>query len=122
MTRDEIVDLVTSWARAVAACDVDALNRLVAPPLRDGIAARTRAVHAAFAGVEVVPVQIVVEGDSVAWRWRLSGMHVGAIGGVAPSSPPGARRSIEGVNFQRLSGGVVVDHWTIADIAALSRP
>jgi predicted ester cyclase len=119
MTREETVDLVNAWARAVTACDLDALNRLVVPPLRDGVAARTRAVHTAFAEIEVVPVQIVAEGDAVAWRWRLTGTHVGAIGGVAPS---GARKSIEGVNFQRLSGGVVVDHWTTVDLAALSRP
>jgi predicted ester cyclase len=119
MTREETVDLVNAWARAVAACDLDALGKLVAAHLRDGVAARTRAVHAAFADIEVVPVQIVVERDTVAWRWRLSGTHVGAIGGVPPS---GVRKSIEGVNFQRLSGGVIVDHWTAVDLAALSRP
>jgi predicted ester cyclase len=119
MTREETVELVNAWARAVAACDLDALGRLVAPPLRDGVAARTRAVHAAFENVAVVPVQIVIEGDVAAWRWRLSGTHVGAIGGVAPS---GASRSLEGVNFQRLSGGLVVDHWTTVDLASLSRP
>jgi hypothetical protein len=113
MTRDEILSLVHAWARAVAACDVGVLERLVMPPLREAVVARTRAVHAAFEDVEVVPVQVVIEGDAVAWRWRLSGTHVGPIGAVAPS---GARRAIEGVNFQRVRDGVVVDHWTIVDL------
>jgi predicted ester cyclase len=122
MTREErsqVVELVNAWAQAVAACDTGTLDRLVAPPLRDAVAARTRAVHAAFENIEVVPVQIVVDDDAVAWRWRLSGRHVGAIGGAAPS---GTRKSIEGVNFQKLSGGVVVEHWTTVDLASLSRP
>jgi predicted ester cyclase len=119
MSRDDVVKLVNAWAQAVAACDTGTLDRLVAPPLRDAVAARTRAVHAAFESVEVVPVQIVVDDDAVAWRWRLSGRHVGAIGGAAPS---GTRKSIEGVNFQKLSGGVVVEHWTTVDLAPLSRP
>jgi predicted ester cyclase len=116
MTREQVVEIVNAWAQAVAACDVDALGRLVAPALREAAVARTHAVHAAFKDVEVVPLQIVVEGDVVAWRWRLSGTHVGAIGGIPPS---GVRKSIEGVNFQRLSGGVVAEHWTTVDLAAL---
>jgi predicted ester cyclase len=117
--REQVVEIVNAWAHAVAACDADALGRLVAPALREAAVARMRAVHAAFEGVEVVPTQIVVEGDLVAWRWQLSGKHVAAIGGIPPS---GARRSIEGVNFQKLSAGVVTDHWTTVDLGPLSRP
>jgi hypothetical protein len=114
--REDILAVVSAWARAVACCDVETLGRLVAEPLREVVIARTRAVHAAFAGVEVMPVQIVVEGDSVAWRWRLSGKHVGAIAGIPAS---GAPRSIEGVNFQRVRDGVVTEHWTTADLSGL---
>src|SRR5262249_31694328 len=69
MTRDEIRNLVEAWARAVAACDVSALERLVDPALREGVVGRTRAVHAAFQDVDVAPVQVVIDGDAVAWRW-----------------------------------------------------
>jgi predicted ester cyclase len=118
MTRDEILGLVQAWARAVAACDEGAIEQLVAPPLREAVMARTRGVHAAFEEVEIVATDVVVEGDAVAWRWRLAGKHVGAIGGVAPS---GTRKEIEGVNFQRVRDGKVVDHWTIADLAPQRR-
>jgi hypothetical protein len=119
MTRDEMMGLLDSWVRAVAACDVGALEQLVTPPLREPVAARTRAVHAAFKEVELAAVDVVIEGDRAAWRWRLSGVHVGAIGGIAPS---GTRKAIEGVNFQRVVEGRVVEHWTMVDLAGLGRP
>jgi predicted ester cyclase len=119
MTRDEMRILVDAWARGVAACDVDALERLVASPLREGVIGRTRAMHAAFSNVEVTVVQVVIDGDTIAWRWRLAGTHVGAIGSVPAS---GDRKAIEGVNFQRVLDGVIVDHWTTVDLAPLTRP
>jgi predicted ester cyclase len=118
MTPDEIRNLVDGWASAVAACDVPALERLVAPHLREAVIGRARAVHSAFEAVEVTPVQVLIEQDGVAWRWRLAGRHIGAIGGHSPS---GARRSIEGVNFQRVRDGAVVEHWTMVDLGALAR-
>jgi hypothetical protein len=117
MTRDEVLGLVHAWARAVAACDVGALERLVAAPLREPVVARTRAVHAAFQDVEVTATHVVIEDGVVAWRWRLSGLHVGPIGGVGPSR---TRKAIEGVNFQRVRDGAVIDHYTLVDLAALS--
>jgi hypothetical protein len=118
MTREEMLGVVDAWVRAVATCDVGALEALVTRALREPVVARTRGVHAAFAKVELAAVDVVIEGDRAAWRWRLSGMHVGALGGIAPS---GARKTIEGVNFQRIVDGVVVDHWTMADLAGLNR-
>jgi hypothetical protein len=117
MTRDEVRNRVDAWARAVGSCDVEALARLTAPALREGVVARTRGVHGAFRDVEVTPLQVVIEGDTVAWRWRLSGRHVGAIAGIAPSGEPA---SVEGVNFQRIVDGVVVDHWTTVDVSGLT--
>jgi hypothetical protein len=119
MTRNEMLGVVDAWVRAVAACDASALEKLVTPPLREPVLARTRAVHAAFEKVELAAVDVVIEGDRAAWRWRLSGIHVGAIGAIAPS---GAHRTIEGVNFQRIVDGRVVDHWTTVDLASLTRP
>jgi predicted ester cyclase len=116
--REDILAVVDAWARAVASCDVSTLERLVAEPLREAVIARTRAVHAAFADVAVAPVHVVVENDAVAWRWRLSGKHVGAIGGIPGSGTP---RTIEGVNFQRVRDGVVTEHWTTVDLGGLSR-
>jgi predicted ester cyclase len=76
--------------------------------------ARARAVHAAFREIEITPVQVVVEGDAVAWRFRLTGTHVGSLTGIAATQRAVA---IEGVNFQRVREGVVVEHWTTVDLA-----
>ncbi|MGH7436712.1 MAG: ester cyclase [Polyangiaceae bacterium] len=118
MTRDEIRNLVDAWAHAVESCDAEALERLTTLPLREGVVARARGVHGAFEGVKVTPVTVVIEGHEVAWRWRLTGRHIAAIAGIEPS---GEAASVEGVNFQRVEGGRVVEHWTTVDLASLAR-
>jgi predicted ester cyclase len=57
--------------------------------------------------------------EYIADRGELSGVHVGAIGGLAPR---GTHKVIEGVNFQQMRSGTVVDHWTVVDLAPLARP
>lgn len=116
MTYEEIARVVEAWARAVAARDMTAMEELVAPSLRESVVARTRVIHASFRDVEVLVQHLVIEGDTAAWRWKLSGVHLAPIGGVHAS---GARKTIEGANFQRMRGGVVVDHWTVVDLAGL---
>jgi hypothetical protein len=83
MTRDRMHALVNTWSLAVARNDVAALDEIVAPGLREGVMARTRAVHVAFREIEVIPVQVVVDEDAVAWRFWLVGTHVGPLGGIA---------------------------------------
>ena len=75
--------------------------------------ARAGAVRAAFADIEIMIDDLVVEGDSIAWRWALTGTHVGTFAGLAPT---GRRASLRGVNFQRLKGDRVVEHWTLVDV------
>ncbi len=118
MDRDDVVGVIEAWARAVSSGDEAALGRLVAPELGAPVIARTRAIHAAFRDITVEPHSIVVEGTTAAWRFRLRGVHVGAIAGIEPS---GGERTIEGVNFQRLHAGVVVEHWTTVELASLAR-
>lgn len=116
MDRDGMQALVSAWARAVARNDAASLEAMVAPALREGVIGRARAVHAAFRDVAVEPVTIVVEGDAVAWRFRLRGRHVAALGGVAATQ---RNVVLEGVNFQRVRDGVVVEHWTTVDLGPL---
>jgi hypothetical protein len=118
MTRDEIRGLVDAWAHAVETCDVEALERLTAPALREGVVGRAKGVHGAFEGVKVIPVQVVIEGHEVAWRWRLTGRHIAEIAGIKPS---GEEAFVEGVNFQHVEGGRVVEHWTTVDLGSLAR-
>jgi hypothetical protein len=93
--------VVNAWADAVSTCDVAALERLAAPALREGVVGRTRAVHQQFGEIAITLLEVVVDDDAAAWRWRLAGKHVS-----------GERKTIEGVNFQRIREGVVVEHWT----------
>ena len=75
--------------------------------------ARSAAVRAAFAEIEIRVDQLIVDGDAFAWRWTLTGKHVGPFASLAPT---GRRVTLRGVNFQRLGSGKVVEHWTIVDV------
>jgi predicted ester cyclase len=55
---------------------------------------------------------LVVEGDSIAWRWTLTGKHVGPFAGLAAT---GKTAALRGVNFQRIANGRVAEHWTLVD-------
>ena len=130
MDRQEIEKLVQRWAtEAVAAGREEAWSELLADDVvdrsgptesrgRESFQARARAVSAAFANRHVTVDDLVVEGDRIAWRWTLTGTHAGAFLDVAPT---GKAITLRGVNFQRLRGGTVVEHWTLADLAGLAR-
>lgn len=77
---------------------------------------RASAVHDAFSEIETALDQLVVEGNHLAWRWSLTGTHSGAFAGVEAT---GRRVTFSGVNFQRLEGGRVATHWTLADTLGL---
>ncbi len=85
---------------------------------RDSFMARARAVTVAFANRNVTVDALVVDEDRIAWRWTLTGNHTGAFLDVPPT---GKRITLRGVNFQRVRDGVVVEHWTLADLAGLAR-
>jgi predicted ester cyclase len=83
---------------------------------RDSFKQRASAVHGAFTNLTAKLDALLVEGDELAWRWSLTGTHSGPFAGV---SATGRRVTLRGVNFQRLSGGRVVAHWTLVDLAGL---
>jgi predicted ester cyclase len=78
----------------------------------EGFKSRTRVIHDAFTDVEVVVADLLVDGDKLAWRWRLTATHHGPFLGVAPT---GKRVTMTGMNIQRVANGVVVEHWSNAD-------
>jgi predicted ester cyclase len=110
--------LVNRWVKeAVAAGRLEVFDELAAPPADlEGFRARTRALHAAFSDMVPAVVELLVEGDRAAWRWRLEATHRGTFLGQPAT---GRRVTLEGVNFQRLAGGRVIEHWTLADTAGL---
>ena len=124
MIRQEIEKLVRRWTEAIAEGRLDGFDALLAPNVvdrsgpapRSGVEsfkARTGAVRAAFADIEVMIDDLIVEGHAIAWRWTLSGTHVGPFAGVEPT---GRRITLRGVNFQRLKDDRVIEHWTMVDV------
>ena len=124
MDRKDIERLVKRWTDAIAGGRLDAFDELLAEDVRDrsssadsrgveSFKGRAAAVRAAFAEIEIHVEDLVVDGDAIAWRWALTGTHVGAFAGVAPT---GRRVTLRGVNFQRLRGDRVVEHWTMVDV------
>ncbi len=130
MNRPQIEELVTRWAtQAVAAGRDEVWDDLLSDDVidrsgggeargRESFKARARAVQAAFGDRVVAVDDLVVDGDRIAWRWTLTGTHVGPFLDIQPT---GGRVTLRGVNFQRLRDGAVVEHWTLADLAGLAR-
>jgi steroid delta-isomerase-like uncharacterized protein len=124
MNRDGIEMLVRRWTETIADGRLDVFDELVAEDIVDrsgpapvsgveSFKARAGAARAAFADIAIVVDALIVEGDAIAWRWALTGAHVGAFAGVAPT---GRRVTLRGVNFQRLEREKVVEHWTLLDV------
>jgi predicted ester cyclase len=126
MERTDIDRLVTRWTRdAIADGRFDTFDDLLTPDAVDrsgpvpvlgveSFKVRAGVVRAAFAGMQIVVDDLVIEGDAIAWRWTLTGTHVGPFAGLAPT---GRRATLRGVNFQRLKGDRVAEHWTLVDVA-----
>lgn len=117
MERHALATLVERWLhQAVGERRLALFAELTTAELRAQQGAafeqRTLALHAAFAELETSLDGLVIEGRSLAWRWSVSGRHVGDFAGVAAT---GRRVTLRGVNFQRLEQGRVAEHWTLVD-------
>lgn len=123
MDRHDIEGLVQRWTEAIADGRLEVFDELVTDDIIDrsgstpvsgaeSFKARAGTVRAAFADIAIVVDCLIVEADAIAWRWTLSGTHVGPFAGLAPT---GRRTSLRGVNFQRLRGDRIAEHWTLVD-------
>jgi steroid delta-isomerase-like uncharacterized protein len=77
-----------------------------------GIAAFTELIamlHAAFSDLQITEEEMVVEGDTVATRWSLSGTHKGEFMGTGPSGEP---FRFTGTAFYQIADGKIVETWT----------
>lgn len=55
---------------------------------------------------------VIAEGDRVVLRWHLTGRHVGAFAGVAPTGRPCV---IRGIDMYRVRDGKMCEHWNVVD-------
>jgi steroid delta-isomerase-like uncharacterized protein len=122
MNRIEIEAFVVRWLAAVQSGNPSEFEDLVADDVADSstgerttravFRARASAVHRAFSDLTGRVDDLVVDGDCIAWRWTLTGVHRGPFLGEAAT---GKRIHLSGVNFQRLRDGAVVAHFTLVD-------
>jgi predicted ester cyclase len=89
------------------------LNRYISDP---ALIEHIRQAEAAFPEYEVVPRQMVAEGDTVALRCTFRGVHKGDFAGIAPT---GKLATFDFMIFYRLSEGMIVEHWMQLNLRAL---
>lgn len=72
----------------------------------------------AFPDYHVELRDLIVDGDTVVARERITGTNVGSLLGIPPTGRP---ICIEGIDIVRIAGGRVVEHWGIANGEAMAR-
>jgi predicted ester cyclase len=82
------------------------------PELKEHI----RVCEAAFPAYELVPSQIVAEGDLVAARCTFRGVHEGEFAGIQPT---GKSVSADAMIFYRIREGRIAEHWIQMDMCGL---
>lgn len=86
------------------------------PPNRDGIAEFFHALRAGLPDATITAQDLLTDGERVAVRFTLTGIHSGELLG-APGS--GERVEVEGITILRFSDGKVVERWNRLDDLAL---
>ena len=85
------------------------------PPGIEGLKQMTTTYRTAFPNLKATLDDIFAEGDRVAFRWSVSGTHLGNWLGIPPT---GNHVTATGITVFRIAGGKVVEGWT--SIAELS--
>jgi len=64
-------------------------------------------------------MNMIIEGDLMAFQWEMIGTHTGPYMGRPPSGNP---VRIVGMNLERLENGQIIEHWSYPDkLAALQQ-
>jgi steroid delta-isomerase-like uncharacterized protein len=122
MNKNQIEAFVARWLNAVKTGNVAEFEHLVAEDAVDlntgqatsraAFRERAATVQRAFAELAGQVDELLIDGDRIAWRWTLTGIQRAPFLGEPGS---GKRVRLSGVNFQRLQGGVVIEHYTLFD-------
>jgi steroid delta-isomerase-like uncharacterized protein len=75
-----------------------------------------RGFHQAFPDIHISVEDVVVEGDMAAYRSIVTGTHLGAGLGVAPTNKP---IQITGMGFVVVKGGEIIEGWNNFDFLTL---
>lgn len=85
---------------------------------REGFVQQHDRLLAAFPDVEMVILDVIVEGDKTATRWSAHGTHRGELMGIRPT---GRTVSMTGVVVTRFADGKAVEVWEEIDLLGLMR-
>ena len=84
------------------------------PPGTEGLKQLIAAYRTAFPDLKITLDDIFAEGEMVAFRWSVSGTHLGDWLGVPPT---GNHVRATGITVFRIAGGKVVESWTSIDLS-----
>ncbi len=84
------------------------------PPGTEGLKQLIASYRTAFPDLKVALDDIFAEGEMVAFRWSVSGAHLGAWLGIPPT---GNHVAATGITLFRVSSGKVVEGWTSMDLS-----
>jgi steroid delta-isomerase-like uncharacterized protein len=84
------------------------------PPGTEGLKQLIAAYRTAFPDLKMTLDDIFAEGEMVAFRWSVSGTHLGDWLGVPPT---GNHVAATGITVFRIAGEKVVESWTTIDLS-----
>jgi steroid delta-isomerase-like uncharacterized protein len=84
------------------------------PPGTEGLKQLIAAYRTAFPDLKITLDDIFGEGEMVAYRWSVSGTHLGDWLGIPPT---GNHITATGITIFRIAGGKVVESWTSIDLS-----
>ena len=84
------------------------------PPGAEGLKQLISAYRTAFPDLKMTLDDIFAEGEMVAFRWSVSGTHLGDWLGLPPT---GNHVRATGITIFRITGGKVVESWTSIDLS-----
>jgi steroid delta-isomerase-like uncharacterized protein len=85
----------------------------------EGVKAKVRDLRAAFPDIRFTLEELIAEGEILAARYHWQGTHRGSYLGIPPT---GRAIVVRGMDFYRISGGRLVEHWdTIDEFGMLSQ-
>lgn len=85
-------------------------------PDREGLKSFVQALHAALSDVHAEADRVLVDGDQLAFRWRITGTHTGEFLGIPPS---GNHIETTGNDVAVMREGKVVERWCEQDLLSL---
>jgi len=93
-------------------------SHLEPPPGPADVKRMVGSVHSAFSDTSFVVDDLIGEGDIVAFRFTLTGVHTGIFDGIPPT---GKRFALTGMDFIRIANSKLVELWSNQDTLSLLR-